>query len=101
MLDSSVANIFVVRHNVLYPAPTGPQVLDGIMRKKVIKEAEYFFDDVQESETTIEQLYKADAVFGTNSVRGPFLIDKIDDFQIMYSQDFVSNFEALRKRVLA
>jgi branched-subunit amino acid aminotransferase/4-amino-4-deoxychorismate lyase len=71
------------------------------MRKKVIKEAEYFFDDVQESETTIEQLYKADAVFGTNSVRGPFLIDKIDDFQIMYSQDFVSNFEALRKRVLA
>lgn len=100
VLESSVANIFVVRHNVLYTAPTGPQVLDGIMRKKVIKEAEYFFDDFQESETTIEQLYKADAVFGTNSVRGPFLIDRIDDFQINYSQDFLSNFEALRKRVL-
>ena len=100
VLESSVANIFVVRHKTLYTPPTGPQVLDGVMRKKVIEEAEYFFDEFQESETTIEQLYKADAVFGTNSVRGPFLIDIIDDFQFQYSQDFLSNFEALRKRVL-
>jgi branched-subunit amino acid aminotransferase/4-amino-4-deoxychorismate lyase len=100
VLESSVANIFVVRHKTLYTAPTGPQVLDGVMRKRVIEEAEYFFDEFQESETTIEQLYKADAVFGTNSVRGPFLIDKIDDFQFQYPQDFLSNFEALIKRVL-
>ena len=35
--ESSVANIFVVRHNKLYTAPTGPNVLDGVMRRKVIE----------------------------------------------------------------
>lgn len=100
VLESSVANIFVVRHNILYTAPVGPNVLEGIMREKVIKVAEKFFSEFQEMESTVEQLFKADAVFGTNSVRGPFLIDQIDDYQIQYSEAFLSNFEALRKRVL-
>jgi branched-subunit amino acid aminotransferase/4-amino-4-deoxychorismate lyase len=99
VLESSVSNIFVVRHKILYTAPLGPNVLDGIMRNKVIQQAEHFFDSFQESATTLDQLYKADAVFGTNSVRGPFLIGKIDNYQIQYSQDFLSNFDALRKRV--
>jgi branched-subunit amino acid aminotransferase/4-amino-4-deoxychorismate lyase len=100
VLESSVANIFVVRHKKLYTAPTGPNVLDGIMRQKVIKESEDFFDDFVESETTVEQLFKADAVFGTNSVRGPFLIDKIDGYEIKYEHNFLTDFEALRKRVM-
>jgi len=100
VLEASVANIFVVRYNVLYTAPTGPNVLDGVMRKKVIRVAETFFTEFKESETTIEQLYKADAVFGTNSVRGPFLIDRIDGHQIKYSQEFLTHFDALKKKVL-
>ena len=100
VLETSIANIFVVRHNILYTAPTGPNVLDGVMRTKVIKVAEDFFDDFQEVESSAEQLFKAEAVFGTNSIRGPFLIGSIDDIQIQYSEAFLSNFEALRKRVL-
>lgn len=99
VLESAVANIFVVRHNILYTAPTGPNVLDGIMRSKVIKVAENYFSEFHEVESTVGQLFKADAVFGTNSVRGPFLIDKIDDYEIKYSDAFLSIFEALRKRV--
>jgi branched-subunit amino acid aminotransferase/4-amino-4-deoxychorismate lyase len=94
-----VANIFVVRHNKLYTAPTGPNVLDGVMRRKVIESYGDFFDGFEESETDIEQLFKADMVFGTNSVRGPFLIDRIDDHDYSYDQETLNKFELLRKRV--
>ena len=100
VLESAVANIFVVRNNKLYTAPTGPQVLDGVMRKKVLQEASHFFDSVEESALSIGELFKAQAVFGTNSVRGPFLIKKVDDHYFDYSQTFLSNFENLRKRVM-
>lgn len=101
VLESSVANIFVVRHNKLYTAPAGPNVLSGVMRAKVLNLAGSFFEDFSETETTVEQLFKADAVFGSNSVRGLFLVDRIDDHEINYSQEFLETFELLRKRVLA
>jgi 4-amino-4-deoxychorismate lyase len=97
--ESSVANIFIVRHDRIYTAPTGPNVLEGIMRKNVIRFAEEFFEECVEESTTVEQLYKADAIFGTNSIRGLFLIDQIDDHQIRYEQNFLSKFEALKKKV--
>jgi branched-subunit amino acid aminotransferase/4-amino-4-deoxychorismate lyase len=100
VLESSIANIFIVRHNILYTAPTGPNVLDGVMRDKVIKVAKEFFDDFKELETSAQQLFKADAIFGTNSIKGPFIIGSVDDIEIQYSEAFLSNFEALRKRVL-
>lgn len=99
VLSSSIANIFVVRHNKLYTAPLGPNVLDGVMRKKVIDASRDFFDDCLEIETTLNQLFKADAVFGTNSVRGPFLIGKIDDYEISYQQDILNKFETMRNKV--
>lgn len=96
--ESSVANIFCVRKNKLYTAPCGPNVLDGVMRRKVLEVGFDFFDDVSETYTTVEQLKKADAIFGTNSVRGPFLIGRIDDYTIEYSKEFLEKFERLRAR---
>lgn len=100
VLESSVANIFVVRHNKLYTAPAGPNVLEGIMRKKVISVALDFFDEFAESKTSLEQLYRADAVFGSNSVRGLFLVDRIDDYEITYSEEFIDKYNRLRSRIL-
>lgn len=99
VLESSVANIFIVRHDKLYTAPTGPNVLDGIMRKKVCNVALDYFADFEESETSMKQLLKADAVFGSNSVRGLFLVDRIDDYEITYNEDFINKFEKLKIRV--
>lgn len=99
VLESSVANIFVVRHDNLFTAPTGPNVLSGIMRKKVLSVAEDFFQKVEEIQTSLDQLVKADAVFGSNSVRGLFLIDRIDDYEITYTQEFLDKFEKLKRRV--
>lgn len=100
VLESSVANIFVVRHNKLYTAPLGPLVLDGVMRRKVIENAKSYFDDFFEAETSMEQLLKADGVFGSNSVRGLFLVDRIDDYEIKYHPDFITKFELLRSKVV-
>lgn len=96
VLESSVANIFTVRHNKIYTAPLGPNVLDGVMRNKVFNHGAKYFDDVIESETTVEQLIKADAIFGSNSVRGLFLVDRIDDYEINYSEEFLTKFKKLK-----
>jgi branched-subunit amino acid aminotransferase/4-amino-4-deoxychorismate lyase len=98
--ESSVANIFFVKGNKLLTPATGPMVLEGVMRKKVIDVANEFFDEVRVGELTLEQLKSADAVFGTNSVRGPFLLGRIDDSEFTYTTEFISTFERLRQRTL-
>lgn len=97
--ESSVANIFCVRHNKLYTSPAGPNVLEGIMRRKILEVGFEFFDDVIESAPTIDQIKKSDMIFGTNSVRGPFLIGRIDDNSIEYSSELLDKFEKLKARV--
>jgi 4-amino-4-deoxychorismate lyase len=99
ILESSVANIFVVKHDKLYTAPLGPNVLDGVMRKKVIQSAINIFQDIDETETTIEQLFKADAVFGCNSIRGLFLVDKIDDHEMNVSEFLKEKIQLLKSKV--
>jgi branched-subunit amino acid aminotransferase/4-amino-4-deoxychorismate lyase len=98
-LESSVANIFMVRHDKLYTPPVGPNVLDGIMRRKVLQVASDFFSEFEETESEMEHLLKADAVFGTNSIRGLFLVDRIDDNEINYTQEFIEKFERLKSKV--
>lgn len=97
VLESSVANVFVCRHDRLYTAPTGPRVLDGIMRRRVLEKAAPSFACVEEDETTLTELFKADGVFGTNSVRGLFLISRIDDHEITPSEDFLARYEKLKR----
>lgn len=99
VLESSVANIFVVRKNKLFTAPTGPNVLSGIMRHKVLNVADEFFTESSEAETSMDLLRKCDAIFGSNSVRGLFLVDRIDDYEITYSEEFLEKFRKLNERV--
>ena len=101
VLESSVANIFIVRDNILYTAPTGPNVLDGVMRKKVISMAASYFEGCTETEISFNQLLQAKAIFGCNSVRGLFLVDRVNELELNYSQEFLDKFELLRSRVLA
>lgn len=99
VLESSIANVFVVKDNILYTAPTGPNVLDGVMRRKVLNVGMNYFNYVLETEITMEQLLKADAVFGSNSVRGLFLVDRVDDYEITYTKEFLNKFEFLNREV--
>jgi branched-subunit amino acid aminotransferase/4-amino-4-deoxychorismate lyase len=100
VLESSVANIFIVRHNKLYTPPAGPNVLEGVMRRKILDVGEQFFDAVLESTTTMEQLLRADGLFGCNSVRGLFLVSRVDGHEFEHEQEFISRFEKLKECIL-
>ncbi len=98
-LELSVANIFICRNGKLTTPPTGPNVLDGVMRKKVLELSGKVFTSTSESQTSLKDILSSEGVFGTNSLRGLFLISRIDDHEISLSQDFLGKFEEL-KRVL-
>lgn len=97
VFETSVANIFLISHNKLYTPPTGPNVLDGTMRRRVIDMAHQFFDDCIESPITRAELKKADAVFGTNSVRGVFLVNLIDDQEWKHSDEIIQRLELMKR----
>ncbi len=99
ILESSVANIFIYRKGKLSTPPAGRSVLEGVMRKKVLESGGTVFGEVSECDTNLKEILKAEGVFGTNSVRGLFLISRIDDHDISMTEDFSEKFEAL-KRVL-
>lgn len=100
VLESSVANIFVVRHNKIYTPVAGPNVLEGVMRKKVLAVAHEFFDEVSECPTSLEQLMKGDLVFGSNSIRGLFLISRVDEKIYEPDEELMGKFNRLRMKVM-
>jgi 4-amino-4-deoxychorismate lyase len=97
VLESSVANIFVCRHDKLYTAPAGPHVLEGVMRKRVLEKAHEAFSSVSETPSGMKEMIKADGVFGTNCVRGLFLVSRIDDHEIIPSAEFLERFDKLKQ----
>lgn len=98
--ESSVANIFIVKNNKLFTAPSGPMVLEGVMRKKVIQLHDEYFSDCMEDASTLDQLYRSDAVFATNSLRGLMLVGKVDDQEIQVSSDLREKLNAFKKRLM-
>lgn len=99
LLETSIANIFTVRHHKLYTAPAGPNVLEGVTRRKVLEEGKSFFSECLEVESTLEQALKADVVFCSNSVKGLFLVNRIDDYEIKCTPEALEKFEMLRKKI--
>ena len=100
VLETSVSNIFVVSHGRLFTPPAGPDVLEGVMRRKVLNLAPVYFTSVSETETTLDQLLKAEGVFCSNSIRGLFLVDRIDDHEITYKEECLEKFRSLKDKVL-
>ena len=98
--ESSVANIFLVRKGKLFTPPAGPQVLEGIMRKKVLDCYQDYFRDCDEDASELEQAYKADAVFATNSVRGLMMIGKIDDRDLHLDPETNEKLKQLAQRIM-
>lgn len=99
VLESSVSNIFICRKGMLFTAPPGPHVLEGVMRKRVLEKAPAVFTQVDERDLLRDEVVSADGVFGTNSVRGLFLISRIDDHEISTSPEFLERFEKLKREL--
>ena len=68
--ESTIANVFLIRHNqILTPALTEGCV-EGVMRKRVIEVLEKNGKTVWEGEITINDMLTADEMFLTNAIRG-------------------------------
>lgn len=73
VFESSWANIFAIKDNVFYTPPVGGSVLDGIMRKKILQEA-----DVRIENFKLGWLKTCDFVFLSNALWGIIPVEKID-----------------------
>ncbi|PSL50131.1 branched-chain amino acid aminotransferase [Chitinophaga niastensis] len=66
--DSTIANVFVVHHKVIYTPPLSDGGVCGVMRKHLLKTELPF--KVEEKPITIEDLENADEIFLTNAIYG-------------------------------
>ena len=66
--ETTIANVFIVKDNVVYTPPLQEGCVAGIMRKMVIKGLQNGEQAVVEKELTIDDLFAADEVFLTNSI---------------------------------
>ena len=74
--ETSRSNIFIVKAGVILTP--GERILRGITRKQILHLARERFE-VQETEITLEDVYSADEVFITSSVKGVMPIVKVGE----------------------
>lgn len=77
--DSTIANVFVVKNEIITTPPLHEGCIAGIMRKTVIQTLEENENKVREDLITEETLMDADEVFLTNSISNLRWVAGIDD----------------------
>jgi branched-subunit amino acid aminotransferase/4-amino-4-deoxychorismate lyase len=78
VFEASRGNVFVVRAGGLTTPPTDGRILPGIARRRAIEVAREQGVDAREDELRIEDLFQAEEVFLTGSVRGVEPVRSID-----------------------
>jgi branched-subunit amino acid aminotransferase/4-amino-4-deoxychorismate lyase len=79
VLEASRANLFISRDGVLLTPPLTLGILPGVARAGVIEVARENDIEVREEEIALDDLFSADEVFLTGSVRGVEPVRAIDD----------------------
>lgn len=77
--DSTIANIFLIKHGVFYTPDLGEGCIAGVMRKYVIKELTALSYKVVEAPISVDDLLSADEVFLTNSIYNIRWVQQIAD----------------------
>jgi branched-chain amino acid aminotransferase len=77
--DSSIANIFLIKNDVILTPALEEGCVAGIMRKIIIQELRSRFYKVEETAVTVDDLLSADEVFFTNSIHPIRWIKEIRD----------------------
>lgn len=67
--DTTIANIFIIKNNIMYTPPLQEGCIDGVMRRFIIEKLFSAFNIIQQP-LTIEEVKSADEVFLTNSIKG-------------------------------
>lgn len=91
--ETSWANIFAVKDNILYTPPSGGSVLSGIMREKILAFEEHRFKAVKEESFNLSFLKGCDFVFISNALWGVIPVEKIDKINFNLPMDNFFDFE--------
>lgn len=94
--DTTIANIFLIKENVIYTPSLREGCIAGVMRKNLLLQ---FSEDklpFVEGEITIEDLENADEVFLSNSIHNIRWVQRIGDkkYENKYTQKIFSSFHS-------
>lgn len=67
--DSCIANVFIIKDNIIYTPGLNDACVDGVMRKHIITHLKINSIEVLEKSLTANDLENADEVFLTNAIR--------------------------------
>lgn len=84
--DTTIANIFLIKGEVIYTPALQEGCIAGIMRKHIIEQLKFRSYAVIETELSVENLSDADEVFLTNSVYNIRWVQSIGDKKYGYTQ---------------
>jgi branched-chain amino acid aminotransferase len=68
--DASIANVFIIKNEILYTSPLTEGCVAGIMRKHLLENLALNGFTIQEQEISVDNLLAADEVFLTNAIKG-------------------------------
>lgn len=88
-IETTIANIFCVKDDIVYTPALSEGCVAGVMRKHIIKELTNKGFTVKEGIITKDFLKSADAVFATNAIRRLKWVEYIDEQQ--YAIDKILN----------
>jgi branched-chain amino acid aminotransferase len=77
--ESTIANIFWIKDNMIYTPPLSEGCVAGVMRKYLMEKMRDAGYGIQEKKLSIEELFGAEEVFFTNAIRGIRGVTKFRD----------------------
>lgn len=90
LVDSTIANIFIIANGIIKTPPIDDGPVAGVMRKHVIQALRKHQFEVVESSITVKDLETASEIFLTNAIYGIRWVKKIGE--VHYSNDLVIHF---------
>lgn len=90
--DAAIANIFFIKHDIIYTSPLSEGCVAGVIRRFIIEKFSSKFKII-EKPFSIDELQNADEVFLTNSIKGIRWVKQFRDSQ--YSNLVVKKIHAL------
>lgn len=83
--DTTSANIFIIKDNVVYTPPLSEGCVAGVMRRMIIKNLQNANWELVEQEINTEQLLSADEVFLTNSIYDIRWVQRIGEVNFQHA----------------
>ncbi|MDI9358454.1 MAG: aminotransferase class IV [Phycisphaerales bacterium] len=80
VVESTIANVWIVKKGVLYTPPITDGPIGGIMRKHILYHAPILGYLVEEQSLVLEDLHQADEIFLSNSIRKIIWVKQLNNF---------------------